>query len=291
MSKLHHPGGIRFRRICLLFIKKRVVSRVSLSMLGVVSVFAVDATAKASAETIPMLRNSTTGETIFNDDFEIMTVPPAPEALPAPTFGTPLVGTWTAAGETNMDNLVVGVTNEARSGVAPQQGDNFFVFSTAAGPVTGQTWTGKGGLEHSWKDDEIEANIAFYLTADSNRAFFYLYGGIDQNRLLAAFCLNGKNPLLKDYSLSYHNGEAFQQTQLRFKPDAWNTLKVKHTNGTSTWEVSINDGKHITVTGYQDATDLYVNAIFLNQTTDSSRGTTVYFDAVASNPESTPKGK
>jgi len=244
--------------------------------VSVVSVLALSPAANAA----PMLQNITTGQTIFQDDFESISVPAAPTPLNTPTFGSPLVGNWTASGVTNPDNFTVGVTNEDRSGVAPQQGNNFFMMSTGAGAATGQTWTGLGVVANSGAGDIIQANIAFNLTAGSNRALFYLWGGAAWDQLLAAFIINGLNAAHDEYTLAAHNGTSFQQTSLSFAPDVWNTLTVVHENRTLTWDVSINGGTAITVDGFAAAANNDVNTVWFNQTTDTNFGTTVYFDAV-----------
>lgn len=240
----------------------------------------------ANAQSTPMLKNITTGETLFNDDFESITVP-ATGTLNIPTTNSPSVGTWAPGLRTNDDGrLFVGVTNETRSGVVSQQDNNFFMLSTNAGANTGQAWQGNGVIANSGLGDTIEANIAFNLSSGSNRALFYLWGGPSQNVLLGAFGLEGNLAAdgFNDYSVTSHNGTDFQQTSLNFSPDVWNTLTISHVNGNNNdYAISINGGTSVTYAGLATAATHetnFVNAIYFNQTTSALAGTTVYFDAI-----------
>jgi len=265
------------------------------SIRVLVSVLTLGSFTHLSAESIPMLRNLTTGKTIFHDDFESYTVPASPTALHRPASDKALVGTWAGGMVFNpFGTLDIGIVNTSRSAckkIVPEQGRQFFMISSTEGEPVGQTWTGRGLVENSRIGESIEANIAFKLISGSNRALFYLYGGPNQDQLLAAFSLNALNLNHRDFSLSSHNGIDFQQTRLDFKPNVWNTLRVRHTNGTSTWDVSLNGGTPITVPGFPNSSGYNVNAIFFNQTTDSARGTTVYFNAVAREPAAGGAGR
>jgi|GEM_PF-2388395 len=239
----------------------------------------------ANAQSTPMLQNITTGETVFNDDFESYTVPGA-GALPVPLTANAEVGSW-AGGTLFLSAFYEdGIANEARSAsgtVAAQQGTNYLMMSgTATGSTAaGRAFTGNGDASKSLSGNTIEANIAFNLTTGSNRGFIYLYDG---GTLMQAFSLNGVNAAHTSYTLAGFDGSVpagFLQTSLAFAPDVWNTLTVSYVNGSTTMDVSINGGTSITLAGYGDLTGRTMNGVYFNQTTDSATGTTVYFDAVA----------
>jgi len=270
-----------------------VLSRLSLSILGIVFVFTVASFTYASEEaSVPILQNETTGKIIFHDDFEGYIVPDPPTRLYKPSTEKADVGSWKGGMVFDpLGALTLGIVDESRSSsgkVPAQQGKQFLMMSSHAGEPVGQAWTGKGETANSKKGDLIEANIAFYLTGESNRAFIYLYGGFLHNYLLAGFSLNGINLHHRKYTIASHDGEDFKQTSLRFEPDVWNVLTVKHINGTAEYEVSVNGGESITVSGYRSSEDSPMNAVFFNQTTDSARGSIVYFDAVGPSKEGTP---
>lgn len=245
----------------------------------------------ANAQSTPMLKNITTGETVFHDDFESYTVPVSPTALPLPVTANADVGSWAGGSLFQPAFYEDGIANEARSAsgtVAAQQGNNFFMMSgTATGSATaGRTFTGSGDVSKSLAGETIEANIAFNLTTDSNRGFIYLYDGAT---LMQAFILNGVNASHDPYTIAGFDGSipaGFLQTSLEFDPDVWNTLTVSYVNGATTMDVSINGGTSITLAGHGDQAGRTMNGVYFNQTTDSARGTTVYFDAVIPEPSS-----
>jgi len=246
--------------------------------VSVATVLSVGSVAKA--ESLPILRNITTGQTIFHDDFENHAVVPLPSSNELPSSG--LEGTWMAGydfgGRLNYSQGVVDSWTSIGQ-IEAKEGNQFLQISTNQ-PYQGVAMTGHGNPANSGAGDTIEANIAFYMATGSVEAFFYLYAGDD---LLAAFSLNGDNTGKEHFSLSaYDNTTAvpgqggFQQQNLYFTPNSWNTMKVVHVNGTDDWTVSFNDGESITVGGYQAASEFLVDSIYFNQTSP----TTVYFDAV-----------
>jgi hypothetical protein len=206
-------------------------------------------------------------------------------ALQKPSSDKAVRGSWVGGTLFNpTGTLTIGVVNTSRtvSGEdSSNEGKQFLMMSGVAGEPVGQIWTANGWVDNSNPGDTIEFTIAFKLAPDSNRALVYLYGGVHQNYLLAAFGLNGDHVGFRKSSLSTHNGEEFEQTRLRFNPDVWNTMKVTHKNGTDKWYVSFNGERMREVDVFRDTTDFNLNAFNFNQTTDSARGTTVYFDAVA----------
>jgi hypothetical protein len=243
-----------------------------------------------SNESVPMIKNISSGETVFHDDFEAYDVPFSPRKIPLPDASKAIVGSWQAGMVFNpLGTLNVGVVNQSRSAttkVPSQQGEHFLMMYGRPGEPVGQSWQGNGLVANSGDGDAIEVTIAFYITKESNRGFVYLYGGPHQNQLLAAFSLNGINLHHKPNSVASHNGEGFEQTSLRFEPDTWNTLTVRHINGSEEYEVFINGGRSVKVDGYRSSENKNLNAVFFNQTTDSARGTEIYFDAAADYPAS-----
>jgi hypothetical protein len=250
--------------------------RVTCAIL-VVSVLSLGSVAKAAS--IPILRNTTTGKTIFHDDFENQAVVVLPGANGLPSSASE--ATWMAGHDFGGRlNYSEGVVDSATSiGEIPaKEGSQFFQISTnQAGQ--GVALTGLGNSANSGAGDTIEANIAFYMAKGSIEAFFYLYAGSD---LLAAFSLNGDNTAKDNFSLSAYDSSGapgqggLQQQSLSYIPDAWNTMKVVHINGTDDWTVSFNDGASVTVAGYQASSGFLVDSIYFNQKSP----TTVYFDAV-----------
>lgn len=248
------------------------------SLVGILSLASV-----AEAESIPMLRNVTSGQTIFHDDFENQAVIPLPAVSPNTQANalpsTALTGNWASVdgsfGDTSTYSLGVVDSSTSVGGVAANEGDQFLQMSTTAA-TQGIPMRAIGVAANSGTGDTIEVNIAFNISSGS-RGLFYLFGG-GNSALIAAFTLNGTGGWGDgtDYRLVNNVAETLTTTTLGYTAGSWNTLNVVYENNTTTMDVSINGGQSISLATY-GATGSTLDTLFFHQ----SSPTTIYYDAVA----------
>ncbi|MCD4727048.1 MAG: PEP-CTERM sorting domain-containing protein [Pirellulales bacterium] len=215
--------------------------------------------AVAQADTIPLLKNLTTGATVFHDDFEGDTI----GAYPVADIGTWRVDACTGTAE-------IKVTDFANSGISAYQGSQFLKTATF---VSGDDVKLRGvGAVDTDTTDIVEMQIAFHQVGGVMTGV-YPYGG---DLLLAV-------GLAADYSswtseIIYHDGSSWVGTGLTYAQSAWNTLKVTHTNGTTAWAISLNNGTPVNVSSFAAGSTDTWNEIEIKRGTGDVLNT--YFDAV-----------
>jgi hypothetical protein len=239
--------------------------RTIVSVFVVVSLFVLSAPVQAGY--VPLLVNRTTGATIFDDNFDGGTDDLNPIAT---------VGTWSFneyAVAPGPGDAVVRSSDWGTGGLGPNQGSKMLSF-WAGSNITAITATGVAA--NSGANDVIQLSLAFRVKAGVEDTVYLQNGTTD----LLGIALWGPGAKA-DYPDQTNNGisvlsvdrQAWIGTGLVQDPNAWNTLTVTHTNGTTAWAISVNGSAAYTATGGADA----CNGFALRNDTAN---VTAYFDAV-----------
>jgi hypothetical protein len=232
---------------------------------------------------LPLLRNLATGAVVFDDNFESYAVPASPTAPNIPSTAAALTGTW--AYGSNYGTHTTGVINTERSAfgtVVPQEGGQCLMMSSGA-VSSGRQMIARGAVANSGTSDTLELNVAFQFAAGGSGALLYFYGGSGQSELLAAIYIRGSaTGSIPANSVGVLNADgnswvkAGVGSELAFTPDQWHALKVVHTNGTRSWNISLDGGEPIFFTGLEAGNSNAFNTVNFSLGSPA----TVYFDAV-----------
>ena len=183
-----------------------------------------------------LIENQTTPAVIFQDGFEGVASGAAPVAITG-TWGAPVVG----------GSNSIFVTDSATAGFAAYEGNQFLklhsVSPTSSCNIVG-TVAGASG-----SGDTIQMRLAFRNALDSYglsvRPVDSSGSVLIQLELVGPVGYEGLDP----NSISYHNG-SFGSTGLTSNPNEWNELLVTHVNGVNEWDISVNGGDPVTISGY-----------------------------------------
>jgi len=211
-----------------------------------------------------ILVNQTTGSTIFDDNFENGTV----DSLPVAT-----VGTWTS----NQPNDDVVLSDDWGGGLGPYAGTKMLGFWSGGG--TSVQLTGTGIVANSGNGDVIQMQLAFRIKAGQEVSLYAKSGGTDllQFGLFGPDMSPGSGYRPNGVSVVNSAGLAWVYTNFTQNPEAWNTLIITHTNGTTDWAISVNGGTAFNTTGYAAGTgNSWYGFMLKNDAIDA----TAYFDAV-----------
>ena len=177
--------------------------------------------AVAQAESLPLLKNVTTGVVILQDGFESGTVG-SPPALNDPT-----VGQWVQySGSTDR---YMWVTDEATTGVAAHEGSQYLDAwrNVRTDPIL------RGAGTASGPDDTVMFQAAFYLGHANGWATLFFQ---DSTTDLAKMGITPSG----GFGVLNAAGNAWQYLTQTGATGQWNTLVITHTNHTTDWTISIN---------------------------------------------------
>ncbi len=189
--------------------------------------------AVAQAESIPLLKNVTTGDVMFQDGFESGTVGSYPGQY------DPTVGEWVDFLEPASGGHV-WVTNETTTGVAAYEGSQY--LDVYRGSSAGVVYAAAGAA--SGASDTIMFQAAFYggvYSKDDNKLAFFS-GSTD----LAGFVVAPNGVFVVRNAAN----NAWQPFVQKWTAGQWNTLVITHTNSTADWTVSINGQTAETMTSF-----------------------------------------
>ena len=221
--------------------------------------------AVAQAESIPLLKNVTTGVVMFQDGFESGTVGSVPGQY------NPTVGEWVDIVQPASGGHV-WVTDEATTGVAAYEGSQYldvYRYSNAA------VLHGAAGAA-SGASDMVMFQAAFYGG---------VYEGVyvDEYNKLAFFSDSAELSgfiTLPSGAFAYRNAgnSAWVSLTQTWTAGQWNTLVITHTNSTADWTVSINGQTAETVTSFAAGETNVVSK--LQFVAASAYGNGGYWDAI-----------
>lgn len=220
--------------------------------LLVAALFLIPAVIQAS-----ILANQTTGSTIFDDNFEGGTV----DSMPVAT-----IGTWTsnAPGDTVVLNGAWG------GGLGPYAGTKMLGFWSNSEVAL----TGTGIEANSGSSDVIKMQLAFCMQGEE--VSIYAKSGATELFQIGLFGPNAPGAFRKNGVYVVNSaGTAWLDTNFTQNPNAWNTLTVTHTNGTTDWAISFNGGAAYDATGYNVSNPWY-SFVLKNDAPNN----VAYFDAV-----------
>ncbi len=216
--------------------------------------------AVAQAESLPLLKNVTTGVVMFQDGFESGTVGSVPGQYD-PTAGE-WVDIWQPASGGH-----VWVTDETTTGVAAYEGSQYLdVYrGTSSAGLYGAAGAASGA------DDTVKFQAAFYggvYSNDTNKLAFFSAGAE-----LAGFIT------LSNGAFAYRNADnsAWVNLTQAWTAGQWNTLVITHTNSTADWTVSINGQTAETVTSFAAGETNVVSKLLFYAASANAGG---YWDAI-----------
>jgi hypothetical protein len=210
------------------------------------------------------IKNLTTGDTIFAEDYERGSVGQVPGT------NDPLVGTWYTAENSGSSARVV---DQTAAGFAPYEGTQFFKLDRPSGTYS-STLRAFGVDTNSSAGDTIKMDLAFRVTGTETS----IVGKDADGRDLFVLGLFGSGVV--EY-LNPGGGDWTTLTQT-YNANAWNTLELTHINGNQGWSVSVNGATP--ETGWcQSGMSAYTFSGFGIR--NDAGGSTGYFDAVAPIPE------
>ncbi len=240
-------------------------------VLVAVVLFGMSAVAQAGH--IPLLQNNTTGGVVFDTGFEL------PNNVVGSAPGTPDVGTgWTPS---LLSGDTVDVADSTVTGVAAYEGNQYLRFSIGSGSG-GATIMGNGVAANSGAGEEIMMTMGFRTHAPENgnhMIFMFKEGATDLGRIYFAHDTAGGGATMTFYGGPGGNWQSLTQT---FTPYEWNTLVVKHQNGTQNFSISTNGSAFETVTWTPDISARKWCDIGI--ATNGRTGQVTFYDAVVPEP-------
>ncbi|MBN1554346.1 MAG: PEP-CTERM sorting domain-containing protein [Phycisphaerae bacterium] len=208
----------------------------------------------AQADAIPLLKNVTTGATVFTDDFEGQTVGTQP--------GAP----WTGGIYGGGVNSVVATCDYASQGVPAYQGDRY-VKLYRPNESGGVYLQGIGG--NSDAGETIRLEIAFRIDGTESSVYAMNANG----NPIAQFGMFGNG----DVAIVTPNQQEWGILTQKSNVGEWNVLVVEHVNDVDSWSVSVNGAAPETGQGFTGMSGSDWVGIKLQS---DSRNSTGYWDAV-----------
>jgi hypothetical protein len=202
----------------------------------------------AQAAYIPMLVDTTTGTTIFDDHFEGVGLGSQPTAT---------TGSWT---DVNLGSgSVYAVTDQTTSGVAANEGAQF--LKTIGTSETAMAFTGRAiGLDGSgteYNGHQIKFTTAVRTEAGDRLQIIYPSVVLDGTVYdMAALSIWNGTTLKK-----LVNGTDWVTMSQTLNAGQWNTLTISHTNQTNDFAVSVNGGTAESMSSYLGRGIFSFNAI------------------------------
>ncbi len=214
--------------------------------------------AVAQAESIPLLKNVTTGVAILQDGFESGTVGSPPGQY------DPTVGEW--VGYSGVSGHV-WVTNEVTTGIAAHEGSQYLDYYRSGNSIPSLRGAGTAGAE----TDTVMFQAAFYSGVNGN------FGILEFEAGTTTLAKIGVWPSGSVYVWSgvIDNWQLLTQT---WTSGQWNTMVVTHTNQTVDWTISINGQTSETVASFDAGATSVVTGIAFTGGTTSNCG--AYWDAL-----------
>ncbi len=193
----------------------------------------------AQAGHIPMLKNTTTGAVIFDTDFEL------PNNVVGSQPGTPDVGTWTISGTTTDSALIADSTV---TGYSAYEGGQFLNIVAPTSHSPPRVIALADGIAGNSGDSEwIQWTLAFNIDGDLSFNRIAIVPKDANGTLLGGqFSTHADGGVMSWLPSGSGTWVALNET---YTPGAWNTLVVKHQNGTTVWSASINGATFETLAG------------------------------------------
>ena len=228
------------------------MNRVLFFVLGAVAIVCV-AAVTAQAAAIPMVYNGTTSTVLVDWDME--------------GSGTPAVGSvlYFNPGTSNTSVATGGGSNpdayEGSQMVRSYRGDSPTRANLSFGGASGS-------------GDVITTTMAFRTEDNGSNAMSIFAGTTAAAENMAGFGFNANGAIV------YYDDNAWQSTSLTHNVGQWNELVMTRTNGSASWELSVNGSTElITMGGGTGWLESYVGNLG-GYTIASGAAGTLYFDAV-----------
>jgi hypothetical protein len=208
------------------------------------------------ADTVPLLKNDTTGAVIFSDGFEGSTV------------GEPASSPWSSGAAAS--ECVTAVCDLASEGFAAYEGSKYLKLYRP--DVPGNVYVqGIGTAANSGDGDMVRLQIAFRV--DGMESSIYATNGVGGTPL-AELGMFGNG----DVTVVTPDGNDWGVLTQKAHIGVWNTMVVTHQNGADAWSVSVNGAPFETRQGFAGMSALAFDGITMQS---DNRNSTGYWDAMS----------